>query len=386
MEITNTPTEIINTQIEITNTPTEITNTSTEITNTPTEIKNTPTEITNTPKEITNIPTEITNTLTEITNLSTKLTILSSENTNFLKESNTVYISSEVKKSLELESISTEIKIMSSKVASSSILLSQSLELSTDSSGLENKITGNHSHSTVIVNNLTNFVTDIHQESESSTLLKENCRYYFNSTKQEIIKEKILNKNYSQENIIIREENFIIQLSKYEDQYNYNIPDVSSIDLGECENKLKKSKNIPLSQPLIIFKTDIRITEFFTTYVLYEVYNPLTLEKLNLTACINDEISINIPAELNSNIKQLYSSLNESGYNLFNERDSFYDDLCTTYTSFNETDILLSDRKKDIYTEGQSQPICQKGCKLSSYDLNYHKARCDCSVSFLSLD
>ena len=105
------------------------------------------------------------------------------------------------------------------------------------------------------------------------------------------------------------------------------------------------------------------------------------MEKLNLTACINDEISINIPAELNSNIKKLYNSLNESGYNLFNERDSFYDDLCTTYTSFNETDILLSDRKKDIYTEGQSQPICQKGCKLSSYDLNYHKARCDCSVS-----
>ena len=380
-EITNITTEITNIPTEITNIPTEITNIPTEITNIPTEITNIPTEITNTQIEITNTPTEITNIPTEITNLSTKLTILSSENTNFLKESNTVYISSEVKKSLELESISTEIKIMSSKVTSSSILLSQSLELSTDSSGLENKITGNHSHSTVIVNNLTNFVTDIHQESESSTLLKENCRYYFNSTKQEIIKEKIINKNYSQENIIIREENFIIQLSKYEDQYNYNIQDVSSIDLGECENKLKKSKNIPLSQPLIIFKTDIRITEFFTTYVLYEVYNPLTLEKLNLTACINDEISINIPAELNSNIKKLYNSLNESGYNLFNERDSFYDDLCTTYTSFNETDILLSDRKKDIYTEGQSQPICQKGCKLSSYDLNYHKARCDCSVS-----
>ena len=140
------------------------------------------------------------------------------------------------------------------------------------------------------------------------------------------------------------------------------------------------SKNIPISQSLIILKTDIRITELSTTYVLYEVYNPLNLEKLNLSVCINDEISINIPAELNSNIKKLFYSLNESGYNLFNENDSFYEDICTTYTSENETDILLSDRKKDIYTEGQSQIICQKGCKLSSYDSNNHKAQCDCSV------
>ena len=212
-------------------------------------------------------------------------------------------------------------------------------------------------------------------------MIEENSRFYFNSTKHEIIKEKILNKKYSQENIIIREENFIVQLSKYEDQYISQIPDISSIDLGECENKLKKSKNIPSSQPLIIFKTDIIITEMSTTYVLYEVYNPLTLEKLNLTVCINDEISINIPAELNSNIKKLYNSLNESGYNLFNESDSFYDDVCTTYTSLNETDILLSDRKKDIYTEGQNQQICQKGCKISYYDSKNHKARCDCSVS-----
>ena len=105
-----------------------------------------------------------------------------------------------------------------------------------------------------------------------------------------------------------------------------------------------------------------------TTYVLYEIYHPLTLEKLNLSVCINDEIIIDIPAELDSNIKKLYNSLNESGYNLFNGNDSFYEDICTTYTSENQMDILLSDRKKDIYIEGQSQIICQKGRKLSSYD------------------
>ena len=353
--------ELISTNIfsELTNIPSEKSNTSLEIANTQVEIKDTP---------------------SEIINLSSKLTTLSSEYPNFPKESKTTYIFSEMMKSSGLETISTEIMTMPSEKTSSPILLSQSSELSTDSSDLENKLSDKNTHSSLSMNNLTNSVSELISGLDSSIVLKENSRFYFNITKQEIIKEKILNKNYSQENIIIREENFIVQLSKYEDQYNSKIPDISSIDLGECENKLKKSKNIPSSQDLIIFKTDIIITDLNTTYVLYEVYNPLTLEKLNLTVCINDEISINIPTELNNNIKKLYNSLNESGYNLFNESDSFYDDICTTYTSFNETDILLSDRKKDIYTEGQSQQICQKGCKLSSYDSKNHKARCDCSV------
>jgi len=297
--------------------------------------------------KLTNIPLEITDASSKITNSS----ILFSEFTNFPKESEPTNISSEMMKSSELEIISTEIMTMKS-------------EMSTDYSEMKNKLT----YSSMVMDNLTNLVSGINSELETSAMIKENNSYYFNSTKQEIIKEKILNKNYTQENIIIREENFIVQLSTYEYQYNYNIPNISSIDLGECEKKLKKSENIPSSQSLIIFKTDILIKELSTTYALYEVYNPLTLEKLNLSVCINDKIRIDIPVELNSNIKKLYNSLNELGYNLFNENYSFYQDICTTYTSENKTDILLSDRKKDIYMEGQSQPICQKGCKLSSYD------------------
>ena len=326
-----------------------------------------------------NVPLEITNTQVEVENLSSKLTILSSENTNIQKKSKITDISSEIMKSSELEEISTELKTMLSEKTSLSNLLTQSSELSTYFSELKNKLSDKAALSSVIMNNLTN--VEIYSELESNILLKDDSSYYFNYTKQRIIKEKILNKNNSQENIIIREENFIIQLSKYEDQYNSKIKDISSIDLGECENKLKKSKNIPSSQQLIILKTDIKITELSTTYVLYEVYHPLTLEKLNLSVCINDEIIIDIPAELDSNIKKLYNSLKESGYNLFNGNDSFYEDICTTYTSEKQTDILLSDRKKDIYIEGQSQIICQKGCKLSSYDSTNHKARCDCSVS-----
>ena len=84
---------------------------------------------------------------------------------------------------------------------------------------------------------------------------------------------------------------------------------------------------------------------------------------------------------LNSNLEELYESLSESGYNIFNKSDSFYQDNCATYTTINGTDIILSDRKKDIYTESQNQSICQVGCELKSYNQTTRKAKCDCSVT-----
>lgn len=356
-----------------------------EITDSITESKKEELKSTNILSELTNTLLVKTNIPSDITNLSSDLTILSSETKIIQIDSKTSEIvgkSSEIEeKPTEIEEKPTEITTISPEIISTSILISNFSELSSDSFEKENKFSDQPTNSFVFMNNMTNKISEKLSEMDLSIILKENSINYFNCTKHQIIKEKILNKNYSYENIIIKEDHFIVQLSKYEDQYNMNIPDISSIDLGECENKLKRANNIPSSQPLIIFKTDINITEFFTTYVLFEVYNPLSLEKLNLSICINDEISISIPAELNSNIKTLYNSLNESGYNLFNGNDSFYYDICTTYTSLNETDILLSDRQKDIYTEGQSQLICQKGCKISSYDLKINKARCDCSVN-----
>ena len=77
----------------------------------------------------------------------------------------------------------------------------------------------------------------------------------------------------------------------------------------------------------------------------------------------------------------MVNSLSESGYNIFNENDSFYNDICATYTSKNRTDMLLLDRKKDIYTVSQNQSLCQSGCEIQSYNSTTRKAKCDCSIS-----
>ena len=197
------------------------------------------------------------------------------------------------------------------------------------------------------------------------------------------IKNNLLQKNYTKENIIIKTENVIMQLSTSEDQKKSDNPEVSNIDLGECENLLKIENNIPLEDSLIIFKTDIKTEDFSATYVAYEIFNPYTLQKLNLTVCQNAQksISISIPIQLNDNVESLANSLNDFGYDLFNENDSFYNDICTTYTSINGSDMLLYDRKKDIYEVSQNQTMCQKGCIFQSYNLTNRKAKCDCSIN-----
>ena len=86
--------------------------------------------------------------------------------------------------------------------------------------------------------------------------------------------------------------------------------------------------------PLIILKTDIKADNLTKTYVQYEIYDPRNLNRLDLSICKNT-ISISAPIELDNSISSLYDNMKESGYNLFNENDSFYNDICSIYTSEN---------------------------------------------------
>ena len=63
-----------------------------------------------------------------------------------------------------------------------------------------------------------------------------------------------------------------------------------------------------------------------------------------------------------------------------NKNDSFYNDICSTYTSEDGKDVLLSDRYEDIYTPINNMYICQPGCQFISYNTTAKKAECDCKV------
>ena len=211
------------------------------------------------------------------------------------------------------------------------------------------------------------------------------CSGKISMQQAEEIKKEIL-KNYTKANIIIRTENVILQFSNLEEQKYQEEDDISNIDLGDCEQKIRFAYNIPDDESLIMCKMDIKKEGISSTYVVYEIYDPFSLTKLNLSVCNNTEIAINVPVEINSNLEILYNSLSDYGYNLFDKDDAFYHDICSRYTTINGTDILLSDRKKDFYTENlnKNESICQNGCNIKSYNSKNKKAKCNCIMDIQS--
>ena len=115
-------------------------------------------------------------------------------------------------------------------------------------------------------------------------------------------------------------------------------------------------------------------------YVQYEIYNPYDFSYIPLDICQNVTININTPINLNKETEDLYISLSKSGYNLFNPKNSFYNDICATYTTENGTDITLFDRKKLMFDKNKNTYLCQAGCIFESYNDTTKKSKCNCNV------
>ena len=72
------------------------------------------------------------------------------------------------------------------------------------------------------------------------------------------IKDYYINNNYNGDNAIIQTKNVIFQISKIEEQANSDNINISNIDLGKCEDKIKTQKEISKEESLIIYKIDIK--------------------------------------------------------------------------------------------------------------------------------
>ena len=97
-------------------------------------------------------------------------------------------------------------------------------------------------------------------------------------------------------------------------------------------------------------------------------------------------IIVNIPVYLDEEALALYDSLSKSGYNLFDANDSFYTDICTTYTSENGTDVILKDRQNEIYSSNANISLCQSSCTFESYNITTKKAKCNCDIQNITTE
>jgi hypothetical protein len=195
----------------------------------------------------------------------------------------------------------------------------------------------------------------------------------------EIISEDLEKTNKTKE-VIIEGENVIYQITTTESQKNYMINNtyynISSIDLGECEKTLQSIYHI--ESPLIIVKADIKRNDTVSTQVEYQVINPNNYTLLNLHYCKNDDINVYPPVNLDETTLDLFKHLKDQGYDLFDSNDKFYNDICSLFNSYNDTDVILNDRKNDFYISNIT--LCEENCKYEEFLIEPLKAKCNCDI------
>ena len=167
------------------------------------------------------------------------------------------------------------------------------------------------------------------------------------------------------EDIVIKEEDVTIIISKNDNQKNEinEKTNTTSIDLGECENKLKEEYHLPENASFYILKMDVKQEGYKIPKIEYEVYYPLNekyndnkLYLLNLSVCNNVNIDIYIPLIYNGSLDEI------------DPNSDFYNDICNTYTSENGTDLTLSQRKNNYINNNLS--VCEENCIFQGYIKN----------------
>ena len=233
-----------------------------------------------------------------------------------------------------------------------------------------------------------NLTTIINNPTCNYYLLIQKLCSYENYTNSEIY-EKLISEiipTYPPDGISIiieGENNTVFQITTNKNEINTlnnnhtNKYNLSIIDLNELEKVLKEkdnNNNFNDTLSLIILKYEKYNTSVPEKNIQFEIYDQNTKQKLNLSAYDNT-IDIYIPNGFDEKIRNLYHSLNNSGYDLLDIHDTFYKDICSPYKSEKNTDVLLSDRIKDFYI---NEDLCQNNCNYSQYFYLENILKCEC--------
>ena len=170
-----------------------------------------------------------------------------------------------------------------------------------------------------------------------------------------------------QEDLFIKEDDVIFQITTTDHQNNNEYNNVSTINLGECEDTLKEIYGIAPNDSLIILKIDYFMEGLKIPIIGYEVFHPENKSKLNLDYCKDFLINYNIPV-----------SINEDEVEKYNPNSEYYNDECTVSTSEDGTDMTLSDRQKEYNDNNMS--LCENKCNFTEYNISSKKSVCMCEI------
>ena len=142
------------------------------------------------------------------------------------------------------------------------------------------------------------------------------------------------------------------------------------INLGDCEDRLKKNYGILEEESLYILRANVEQLGLRVPSLQYEILYPLNgsknLVKLDLQVCsdlrMNRVISINLTGNID----------------MYNKSSPYYNDICYITDSEYGTDISLVDRRENYINNNMG--ICEDGCDFVSYNNETKKAVCSCKI------
>ena len=151
------------------------------------------------------------------------------------------------------------------------------------------------------------------------------------------------------------------------------------INFSECEETLRKVYNLPSSSILTLFQIEIKNEneKSLVNNVEYQIYNE-NKTLLDLSLCNDNNIQVFYSLKENSIDISSFSSFKDSGIDILNINDSFFNDICQPYSDPDSNDdVVLEDRIKFIF---QNYSLCDEGCEYNDIDLDTKIISCDCKV------
>ena len=166
----------------------------------------------------------------------------------------------------------------------------------------------------------------------------------------------------------IVEKDLTVILTSTINQKNNEDKNNITMNLGECENKLKNAYNISNNESLYILQIISKEEGMKIPKTEYEIYYPFNnnLTKLDLISCKDTKIEISITVKINDSLDKYNSSSN------------YYNDICYKTTSESGTDISLKDRRNEFIENNMT--LCQENCDLIGYNYEKAKAKCSCDI------
>ena len=194
----------------------------------------------------------------------------------------------------------------------------------------------------------------------------ENLIFQIQNNKINNILSNIIFQNNS--DYVIQNNDMIIQITSINNQKNNEFNNISKIIIDpKCEKILQIKYNIKKDDNIIILKYDYFIKGLNIPLIGYELFHPITKEKLDLDYCKDINIEINIPI-----------SINEGDLYKYNPNSNFYQDICISYNNENKVDMTINERKMEFNKYNMS--LCPKNCTLDHYNNLTKRVSCQCEV------